>query len=744
MKKLTIGLIVDEVDNNFTNEICRGAKLAAWKSHANLIVFFGGFLENESLDYNYQKNTIFSYANTNDLDLLIISVESVVKGTKEIKEQFIKRFPNIPIVTLNATFEGCSSVVFDNTVGLESALEFMINDLGKKHFAMMAGKKGNYGATLRQKTFEKVLNKYQLLTDENQIFYNRSLDRNKQNEEDIEKLLQNNPQMDALVCFNDETAISAYQVLKKHHKRIGKDVAVLGFDDIHESSKLDPPLSSISAPPSYLGYVAVINGMKMLEKGQLFHEILPTHFRLRESLSMDYFQHLDIENQIKILIKNHDIEALRHIVKDYVFGIHTFMLDEKMLLLIDKIIDCIIFADFNQSSLFILKESLYEYLNELLGSAYLHIIDTNRFIHMIDMIAHQSIDVYSTHHDIAKQNHLYFKDMLIDISLMIDSQLSYLQRKNYEDNHSINLMARKMMVFNNKIECYTNILDALIELNVQNASLLLFEEPIYNRGKYHFNGTEVLEKVGSIYNGQRIVDSHIKMPMNKIFTKDDICLHTPTVAVTSIYANEILYGVLLCDMFLDSFSFLEFLDIHIGSSINTLHLISRLEKKSETDQLTGLYNRRGIFKEIPKFLSQRQKDDHIYVVFADLDHLKPINDIYGHDEGDIAIKKAGYILQSVFDENSIIGRVGGDEFLILFRSSLDQIEDIIHDKVIEEEEIMNKRMKREKDTHISYGIKKIEDVDHCIIDDEISVADKLMYVNKMKKREKNKKDIIIM
>ena len=51
MKKITIGLLVDEVDNNFTNEICRGAKQAANELDVNLITFFGGYLRSQCQDF---------------------------------------------------------------------------------------------------------------------------------------------------------------------------------------------------------------------------------------------------------------------------------------------------------------------------------------------------------------------------------------------------------------------------------------------------------------------------------------------------------------------------------------------------------------------------------------------------------------------------------------------------------------------------------------------------------------------
>jgi two-component system cell cycle response regulator len=84
------------------------------------------------------------------------------------------------------------------------------------------------------------------------------------------------------------------------------------------------------------------------------------------------------------------------------------------------------------------------------------------------------------------------------------------------------------------------------------------------------------------------------------------------------------------------------------------------------DELTGLYNRRGFLKigEQHVKLADRAKRE-MSLLFVDLDHMKQINDTFGHQEGDQALIETAVILTKTFRRSDIIARIGGDEFAIL-------------------------------------------------------------------------------
>jgi GGDEF domain-containing protein len=84
--------------------------------------------------------------------------------------------------------------------------------------------------------------------------------------------------------------------------------------------------------------------------------------------------------------------------------------------------------------------------------------------------------------------------------------------------------------------------------------------------------------------------------------------------------------------------------------------------RSETDVLSGLYNRRGFDQNVDQLLSTSDISLHqSSLIVADIDHFKSINDNFGHDVGDHVIRKFADILRKSAPEGAIVGRTGGEE-----------------------------------------------------------------------------------
>lgn len=101
------------------------------------------------------------------------------------------------------------------------------------------------------------------------------------------------------------------------------------------------------------------------------------------------------------------------------------------------------------------------------------------------------------------------------------------------------------------------------------------------------------------------------------------------------------------------------------------------EFKAQRDGLTGLYNRQTFNQLVNNYLKERKSNDYSAYLIIDLDNFKSINDSLGHTQGDIAIQKVAEILQNMSNQNSIIGRYGGDEFIMFLydQKSYDYIEE---------------------------------------------------------------------
>jgi diguanylate cyclase (GGDEF)-like protein len=91
-----------------------------------------------------------------------------------------------------------------------------------------------------------------------------------------------------------------------------------------------------------------------------------------------------------------------------------------------------------------------------------------------------------------------------------------------------------------------------------------------------------------------------------------------------------------------------------------------LHEAATHDSLTGLLNRAAVFEFLTHDVSRRREaGETVAVLFIDLDGLKPLNDTYGHEVGDTAILATGMALMQATDECDVVGRLGGDEFLVV-------------------------------------------------------------------------------
>lgn len=159
-----------------------------------------------------------------------------------------------------------------------------------------------------------------------------------------------------------------------------------------------------------------------------------------------------------------------------------------------------------------------------------------------------------------------------------------------------------------------------------------------------------------------------------------------------------------------------------------------LRNLSVTDELTGLYNRRGFaFAAEQELKHAHRTKKEMALLFFDMDRLKMINDTYGHDEGDEALKAAAAAFHSTFRESDIIGRWGGDEFVVL---ALDVPAGSVSALQRRLEENLTRRNNAEGTRCIlsfSTGIARYDPENPMSLHELVKVADGLMYEGKQKK-----------
>jgi diguanylate cyclase (GGDEF)-like protein len=162
-----------------------------------------------------------------------------------------------------------------------------------------------------------------------------------------------------------------------------------------------------------------------------------------------------------------------------------------------------------------------------------------------------------------------------------------------------------------------------------------------------------------------------------------------------------------------------------------------LKNLSLTDDLTGLYNRRGFFLHAEQQVRQhrsRESDHSMWLLLGDLDGLKKINDTFGHDEGSAAICAAGDILRKTLREADIVARIGGDEFAALILNTLDDVAERLPDRIETNFQTYNRESGRPYDFGMSVGLVKVIRDDNTPVNEILDQADQAMYEAKRRRK----------
>lgn len=165
----------------------------------------------------------------------------------------------------------------------------------------------------------------------------------------------------------------------------------------------------------------------------------------------------------------------------------------------------------------------------------------------------------------------------------------------------------------------------------------------------------------------------------------------------------------------------------------------RLEMLSRTDELTGLLNRRGFISDAEQMLSlSRRQNKNLFLVFADMDNMKEINDRFGHDKGDYALRTLAELLGKGCRESDIICRLGGDEFAILLVDVVSGEEERIVSRFQDTLSLWNMSATEGFELALSMGIVKARADISEGIEDLLKRADLAMYRVKKERKSQEK------
>jgi diguanylate cyclase (GGDEF)-like protein len=763
-KRLNIGLFIDDIDAVFTREAVKGAELGAIAIDANMYIYPGMYLDgadisDNHIEYEYQYNTLFQFVSRNHIDILYVMMGMIgCRIMADERAAFLEQFLGIPIVNLYTRMEGYPSVIFDNKGAFMKGIRHLITEHHVDKIGYVSGPKTNVDAMERFSAYTTVLEEEGIPYREDYVVYGNF---EESSEKVIGELVTANPELEAVVFANDRMAHGGYRAFKKLGLKVGQDLLVISFDNSDFAASLTPPLTTVEANAAELAYRAVVDADRIIQTGRVEDLSVDTHLVMRSScgcLNFNYqtmSEHMGIEN----LMKSGDLSVEMQKIDDYLFG--NFIegdtlrqIKDDMAVLIGMLCEMVSEDDFDSYD-----KDINVVFSQIIAQPIYRYTTVELLTNMLMAVQHEL--------------RLFIKD--VNKQLRIMELFSEFYRKlaimNWQTIQSqqvgMNQMSRRISnmtvdMFRLNVEesiPYERALDSLEQVGISSAYLYTFTEPVHHDRNERFERPDRM-LLRAYYDGTDAV----AVPEDKqlIYSEDILCNeYMPkdrrvTMVLSPLFSDEELYGILVSEIHYEYFRNLGPIAMQISIALKSLMLLEqqeriqrRLEENlaqaaenndvlkeiSKTDQLTGLYNRWGFLDHVKGILANpRNKDKQVLVMYADMDNLKMINDEYGHDEGDYALKEIASILKETFPNSEVVGRFGGDEFVAFAILGTHNYENIIRHKIMQITERHNKLLNKPYFVEMSVGICEVPCSPDLEIYQVLAEADRKLYKEKREKK----------
>ena len=175
---------------------------------------------------------------------------------------------------------------------------------------------------------------------------------------------------------------------------------------------------------------------------------------------------------------------------------------------------------------------------------------------------------------------------------------------------------------------------------------------------------------------------------------------------------------------------------YVNNALKMITVQNKLRIFSERDAMTGLYNRRGMELQLKQMLQRTYEKKNLLVCVVDMDGLKAVNDQYGHEAGDHAIRVVANMIGSITKSNELCVRAGGDEFYMIGISNYVQEEGEdrrIHLQKLLDEYNQHTPKAYDLSASIGYCMQPYESPDQ--LKTVLHIADQNMYQNKIARKK---------
>lgn len=697
-----IGVVMGNVHTNHPQELLRGIYAAAAEYPVNLEIFPGmqnsGFyhdLTNAAVsdEFEYQFNTIYDFALFGDLDALIISYGTLSIFLNE-KEQasFFQKFASIPHVVLEERedAENVSYIISDNYNGMSGMMEHLITAHGYRRILYISGPKGNTDADERRRAYLDAMKRHALPVEESMILYG---DYTEYIVKEVEALLEANPDAEAVCAANDSMALSVYKACHKRGLLPGRDIAVTGYDNTGMAASLMPPLSTVDQNGYDMGYMALVKAISLCEVNLSEGYHLPAKPVFRQSCGCRAdFDGKETDKLCAASIRGRTEEIVERMLREVLLSPLDVAAVAYMRRYLTKIVTYIIEEIYLPAGQTDMTET-YERLQYLMQEAAKELTQSGRSMGVslrgvVEQMNDFLLRLTESEPDVDRKMRLVrFMKFFNEYALRAYHHFTLENEVNQSRMSWLGpLHVREMIEYGcQEKEVYLEAVRGMRRQNIKSSYILLYRAPIqYNRGDEWSCPEELY--LAAYQNGRKICsyepEERPLLTKEKGFSFLFEGSGHAYVAYSLVFHQE-QYGLLLCEIDSRDISPTYVVSLEMATGIYLLEMskkeheaqrklqetMSELRAKnqilqfvSQTDALTGLLNRRGLVERM--LLQMRERvGNKAYMLFADLDHLKEINDTFGHGEGDFAIRQIGEVLRQETGEEALVARVGGDEFV---------------------------------------------------------------------------------
>jgi diguanylate cyclase (GGDEF)-like protein len=214
------------------------------------------FIYTLNMDLYWNEDSTNSEAGVFDL-IPYDRIDAVVLMDEKIKSRTVSssiiaqaRFNSVPVIVVDAKYEGTTNIYYDYSAGFEKVVRHIIEDHGITNTHFMAGIKNNRFSDERLECYKRVLEENGLPFDESMVSYGDFWAV--PTREAMRKLLARDELPQAIICANDIMAINVMDVLTEANIRIPEDIIVTGFDGILEGDICSPTLTTASCSSTQL------------------------------------------------------------------------------------------------------------------------------------------------------------------------------------------------------------------------------------------------------------------------------------------------------------------------------------------------------------------------------------------------------------------------------------------------------------------------------------------------------------